>query len=166
MGCSVWVGPNLSCSWGRKKKKKDLGPGWEMGWGQVLSWPGRERRSLARGTGDLTARSGGTRGPSLRHWRPGLARGHPRPSGKRHHLPELQPPGPRMVNEEPQPGSRPSPVPPSGLKRMALPPGPVPQADLACVPGPARGRSGTRGRRRERGGERGLTAGPGTEGLG
>lgn len=59
----VWVWPNLSCSWGRKKKK-DLGPGREMGWGQVLSRPGRERRSLARGTEGLTARSGGTRGPS------------------------------------------------------------------------------------------------------
>lgn len=56
-----------------------------------------------------------------------------------------------MVSEERLPGSRPSPVPPWGLERVAGPPGPSPLANLACVPCPAggdRGRGGGESARR------------------
>lgn len=50
-----------------------------------------------------------------------------------------------MVNEEALPGSRPSPVPPWGLERVARPPGPAPLVNLACVPGLSEGDRGRGG---------------------
>lgn len=85
----------------------------------------------------------GSRAASLLHWRPGLARGHPRSSGKRHHFSQpwsgskLQPAAnSRLVNEELRPRSPRRPVPPSGPARR---PGVAPtEGGTAVLADPAR----------------------------